>query len=82
MIGSDSLVAEILDSKGKSMKFNACLATPEMMPKLVKLGRILGPKGLMPNPKVNGFEITADTWAHLSMHWVPVLKHNRKPACA
>lgn len=52
IIGSDALIAEILESKGKSLRFNACLATPDMMPKLVKLGRILGPKGLMPNPKV------------------------------
>lgn len=52
MVGADELVAAILDSKGKAIDFNACLATPGMMPKLVKLGRLLGPKGLMPNPKV------------------------------
>eukprot|EP00879_Flechtneria_rotunda_P032416 GHRR01035618.1.p1 GENE.GHRR01035618.1~~GHRR01035618.1.p1 ORF type:complete len:197 (+),score=71.06 GHRR01035618.1:658-1248(+) len=52
VIGSGELVAQILDSKGKAVDFNACLATPDMMPKLVKLGRILGPKGLMPNPKM------------------------------
>jgi large subunit ribosomal protein L1 len=52
VVGSDTLVAAILDSKGKAIDFNAALATPDMMPKLVKLGRILGPKGLMPNPKV------------------------------
>jgi len=52
IIGSGELVASILSSKGKSIDFTACLATPDMMPQLVKLGRILGPKGLMPNPKV------------------------------
>lgn len=52
IVGAGELVASILDSKGKSIDFSACLATPDMMPQMVKLGRILGPKGLMPNPKV------------------------------
>jgi hypothetical protein len=52
IVGSEELVAAVLESKGKGLDFNAVLATPDMMPKLVKLGRILGPKGMMPNPKV------------------------------
>jgi large subunit ribosomal protein L1 len=52
IVGSEELVAAVLESKGKALDFNAVLATPDMMPKLVKLGRILGPKGMMPNPKV------------------------------
>jgi ribosomal protein L1 len=52
VVGSSELVASILESKGKSINFTAVLATPDMMPQMVKLGRILGPKGLMPNPKV------------------------------
>jgi large subunit ribosomal protein L1 len=58
-VGSSLLVNSILDSKGKSIDFTACLATPDMMPQLVKLGRILGPKGLMPNPKASDCHGTA-----------------------
>ncbi len=53
VVGSADLITSILDSKGKAIDFTACIATPDMMPHLVKLGRILGPKGLMPNPKVS-----------------------------
>ena len=49
IIGSDDLVNSI--SAGK-INFEKLISTPKMMVKLGKLGKILGPKGLMPNPKL------------------------------
>ena len=49
IVGSEELVDKV---KNGEINFDKCIATPGMMPKVSVLGQILGPKGLMPNPKL------------------------------
>lgn len=52
VIGGEELIADIKDGKiVAGQAFSVLLATPEMMPKLAVIAKILGPKGLMPSPK-------------------------------
>ena len=63
IIGSDELIEKI---KGGEMNFEKLICTPAMMIKLSKLGKVLGPKGLMPNPKLGS--VTEDLKNCLKKH--------------
>ncbi|MEL6623522.1 MAG: 50S ribosomal protein L1, partial [Pseudomonadota bacterium] len=61
VVGAEELVEQV---QGGSINFDRCIATPDMMALVGRLGKILGPRGLMPNPRVGTVTMDVSTAVH------------------
>jgi len=69
VVGGDELIEKVA---GGWLDFDAVVATPDMMGKVGRLGRVLGPRGLMPNPKpdIKGGKIEFRVDRHANLHFI------------
>lgn len=72
----DAIIAELESGK---VNFDVLLSTPEMMPKLVKFAKLLGPRGLMPNPKNGTVVKTAEAAKNFAADTLTVKTEKKAP---